>query len=57
MEITKYTILITGGTNGCGYEFASQLLALGNTVINKFEIYAGLARVIKPMSRIAPAFF
>ena len=33
MELTKNTILITGGTSGFGYQFASQLLALGNTVI------------------------
>ena len=33
MELTKNTILITGGTSGLGYEFASQLLALGNTII------------------------
>ncbi|MEX8546649.1 MAG: SDR family oxidoreductase [Mucilaginibacter sp.] len=33
MELTQNTILITGGTSGFGYQFASQLLALGNTVI------------------------
>ena len=33
MELTNNTILITGGTSGIGYELASQLLALGNTVI------------------------
>lgn len=33
MELTHNTILITGGTGGFGYEFASRLLALGNTVI------------------------
>jgi uncharacterized oxidoreductase len=27
------TILITGGTSGIGFEFAAQLLKLGNTVI------------------------
>jgi len=33
MELNNNTILITGGTSGFGYEFASRLLALGNTVI------------------------
>ncbi|MGA0556221.1 SDR family oxidoreductase [Larkinella sp. VNQ87] len=33
MELTNNTILITGGTGGFGFEFASKLLALGNTVI------------------------
>ncbi len=33
MELTKNTILITGGTSGLGHEFASRLLTLGNTVI------------------------
>jgi uncharacterized oxidoreductase len=33
MELTNNIILITGGTSGIGYELASQLLVLGNTVI------------------------
>ncbi|HZX57391.1 MAG TPA: SDR family NAD(P)-dependent oxidoreductase [Mucilaginibacter sp.] len=33
MELHKNTILITGGTSGFGYEFATKLLDLGNTVI------------------------
>lgn len=33
MEMHHNTILITGGTSGIGYEFASQLLKLGNTVL------------------------
>lgn len=33
MRLTNNTILITGGTSGFGFEFASRLLALGNTVI------------------------
>ncbi|MBA3828455.1 MAG: SDR family NAD(P)-dependent oxidoreductase [Taibaiella sp.] len=33
MEISKNTILITGGTSGFGLEFACQLLNLDNTVI------------------------
>ncbi|MDR3697513.1 SDR family NAD(P)-dependent oxidoreductase [Mucilaginibacter sp.] len=33
MELSKNTILITGGASGFGLEFANRLLALGNTVI------------------------
>jgi uncharacterized oxidoreductase len=33
MELTKNTILITGGTSGFGLEFAKRLLEAGNTVI------------------------
>jgi uncharacterized oxidoreductase len=33
MELTNNTILVTGGTSGFGFEFARQLLGLGNTVI------------------------
>jgi uncharacterized oxidoreductase len=33
MKLQNNTILITGGTSGLGYEFASKLLALGNTLI------------------------
>ena len=33
MNIKNNTILITGGTSGLGFEFAKQLLELGNTVI------------------------
>lgn len=33
MELKKNTILITGGTSGFGYEFATKLIDLGNTVI------------------------
>ena len=33
MELRNDTILITGGTSGFGYEFASRLIGLGNTVI------------------------
>lgn len=33
MHLQNNTILITGGTSGFGYEFASRFIALGNTVI------------------------
>lgn len=33
MELKNNTILITGGTSGFGFEFASQLITMGNTVI------------------------
>lgn len=33
MKLRDNTVLITGGTSGFGYEFARQLLALGNTVL------------------------
>lgn len=33
MKLTGNTILITGGTSGFGFEFASRLLQSGNTVI------------------------
>ena len=33
MKLQHNTILVTGGTGGFGFEFASQLIALGNTVI------------------------
>ena len=33
MKLTKNTILVTGGSNGIGLEFAKQFLNLGNTVI------------------------
>jgi uncharacterized oxidoreductase len=33
MDLSNNTVLITGGTSGFGYEFASRLLDMGNTVI------------------------
>ena len=45
MNLRNQTILITGGTSGLGYEFAAQLLALGNTVLLTGRDPARLARV------------
>ncbi|KRF02259.1 short-chain dehydrogenase [Paenibacillus sp. Soil766] len=33
MKMSGNTVLVTGGSSGIGFEFASQLLELGNTVI------------------------
>lgn len=33
MNLSNNTVLVTGGTGGFGFEFASKLIALGNTVI------------------------
>lgn len=33
MKMSGNTVLVTGGSSGIGFEFASQLLKLGNTVI------------------------
>ena len=33
MNLSNNTVLVTGGTSGFGLEFASQLIALGTTVI------------------------
>lgn len=33
MKLVNNTILVTGGTEGFGFEFASKFIALGNTVI------------------------
>ncbi|WP_235548946.1 SDR family NAD(P)-dependent oxidoreductase, partial [Paenibacillus sp. Soil522] len=33
MKMDSNTILITGGTSGIGFELATQLVQLGNTVI------------------------
>ena len=45
MNLRHQTILITGGTSGLGYEFATQLLALGNTVLLTGRDPAKLAQV------------
>ena len=33
MELSKNTILITGGTSGLGLELTNRFLSMGNTVI------------------------
>jgi uncharacterized oxidoreductase len=45
MKISNHTILITGGTSGIGFELATQLLALGNTVIITGRNQAKLDRI------------
>jgi uncharacterized oxidoreductase len=50
MELSKNTILITGGTSGFGFEFASKLIALGNTVI----ITGRNARKLEETKQILP---
>lgn len=45
MNLRHQTILLTGGTSGLGYEFAAQLLALGNTVLLTGRDPAKLAQV------------
>jgi uncharacterized oxidoreductase len=50
MELSKNTILITGGTSGFGFEFASKLIALGNTVI----ITGRNARKLEETKKILP---
>jgi uncharacterized oxidoreductase len=47
MKISNNTILITGGTSGIGFELATQLLALGNTVIMTGRDQAKLDRIKK----------
>ena len=47
MNVSNNTILITGGTSGIGFELATQLLALGNTVIITGRDQAKLDRIKK----------
>lgn len=63
MELSKNTILITGGTSGFGFEFARRLLDLGNTVIitgrneQKLEetkqIFPGIHTIKSDVSEVA----
>jgi uncharacterized oxidoreductase len=49
MNNSNNTILITGGTSGIGFELATQLLALGNTVIITGRDQAKLDRIKKEL--------
>lgn len=52
MNLQNNTILITGGTSGFGFEFATQLLALGNTVIITGRNPEKLAEVKRKLPRV-----
>jgi uncharacterized oxidoreductase len=52
MNLTNNTILITGGTNGIGFELAKQLLQLGNTVIVTGRDTAKLQKTKKELPKI-----
>ena len=52
MELTKNTILITGGTSGIGFEFAKQLSALGNKILVTGRDQAKLDRTKKLLPAI-----
>jgi len=52
MQMTKNTILITGGTSGIGFELAKQLIALGNTVLVTGRDLAKLERAKKQLPKI-----
>lgn len=52
MELTKNTILITGGTSGIGLELATRLLTMGNTVIVTGRSQARLDKVRKNLPGI-----
>jgi len=49
MNTSNNTILITGGTSGIGFELATQLLALSNTVLITGRDQAKLHRIKKEL--------
>lgn len=53
MNLQNNTILVTGGTGGFGFEFASKLIALGNTVI----ITGRNAEKLQEVKRKLPAVY
>jgi uncharacterized oxidoreductase len=52
MDLRNNTILITGGTSGLGFEFARQLLALGNTVLITGRDAARLAQTQRLLPQV-----
>ena len=54
MELRNNTVLITGGTSGFGYEFARQLVALGNTVLITGRNPAKLADTKRRLPQVHP---
>lgn len=52
MKLQNNTILITGGTGGFGFEFASRLLALDNTVIITGRNWEKLQEVKKQLPAV-----
>jgi uncharacterized oxidoreductase len=52
MDLKNNTVLITGGTSGFGYEFASKLLDLGNTVIIMGRNQAKLDQTKKNLPKV-----
>jgi uncharacterized oxidoreductase len=52
MFVCDNTVLITGGTSGIGLELATQLLALGNTVIVTGRSQSSLDATMKKLSGI-----
>jgi uncharacterized oxidoreductase len=52
MDLKNNTVLITGGTSGFGYEFASRLIELGNTVIITGRNQAKLDQTKKNLPKV-----
>lgn len=52
MNLQNNTILVTGGTSGFGYLFASKLIALGNTVIITGRNAEKLAEVKRKLPQV-----